>query len=68
MLTMYVPGSEIHVHSDYITGNYHTVLEKQHKEVLLYYIMMSETSTVINLNSNQNTKAKHSNNKAFTSS
>jgi hypothetical protein len=27
MLTMYVPGSETHVHSDYIIGHHHTTLE-----------------------------------------
>jgi hypothetical protein len=26
MQTMYMPGSEIHVYSDYITGHHHTVL------------------------------------------
>jgi hypothetical protein len=27
MRTMYVPGSETHVHSDYIIGHHHTMLE-----------------------------------------
>jgi hypothetical protein len=27
MQTMYVPGSEIHVHSDYIIGHHHTMLK-----------------------------------------
>jgi hypothetical protein len=27
MRTMYVPGSEIHVHSDYIVGHHHTLLK-----------------------------------------
>jgi hypothetical protein len=27
MRTMYVPGSEIHVHNDYIIGNHHTLLK-----------------------------------------
>jgi hypothetical protein len=43
MRTMYVPGSEIHVHSDYIVGHHHTLL-KIIAEILLYYIKMSKTS------------------------
>jgi hypothetical protein len=27
MRTMYVPGSETHVHNDYIIGHHHTMLE-----------------------------------------
>jgi hypothetical protein len=27
MRTMYVPGSEIHVHNDYIIGHHHTLLK-----------------------------------------
>jgi hypothetical protein len=27
MRTMYVPGSETHVHSDYIIGHHHTLLK-----------------------------------------
>jgi abortive infection bacteriophage resistance protein len=27
MRTMYMPGSEIHVHSDYIVGHHHTLLK-----------------------------------------
>jgi hypothetical protein len=41
---MYVPGSEIHVHIDYIIGYHHTMLEINSGKVL-YYIMMSKTST-----------------------
>jgi hypothetical protein len=44
MQTMYVPGSEIHVHSDYIIGHHHTLL-KIKAEIVLYYIKMSKTST-----------------------
>jgi hypothetical protein len=43
MRTMYVPGSETHVHSDYIIGHHHTFLEVISKKVL-YYIKMSKTS------------------------
>jgi hypothetical protein len=44
MRTMYVPGSEIHVHSDYIIGQHHTLV-KIIAEIVIYYIMMSKTST-----------------------
>jgi hypothetical protein len=47
MRTMYVLGSETHVHSDYIIGHHHTMLEINSGEVL-YYIKMSETSTESN--------------------
>jgi hypothetical protein len=43
MKTMYVPGSEIHVHSDYIIGHHHTLF-KILAEIVLYYIKMSKTS------------------------
>jgi hypothetical protein len=44
MRTMYVPGSETHVHSDYIIGHHHTLLKVNIGKVL-YYIKMSKTST-----------------------
>jgi hypothetical protein len=34
MRTMYLPGSETHVHSDYIIGHYHTMLEINSGKVL----------------------------------
>jgi hypothetical protein len=37
MRNMYVPGSEIHVHNDYIVGHHHTLL-KIIAEIVLYYI------------------------------
>jgi hypothetical protein len=43
MRTMYVPGSETHVHSDYIVGHHHTMLKLNSGKVLSY-IKMSETS------------------------
>jgi hypothetical protein len=46
-ITMYVPGSETHVHSDYIIGYHHTMLEIDSGKVL-DYIKMSETSTESN--------------------
>jgi hypothetical protein len=40
---MYVPGSETHVHSDYIIGHHHTML-KINSEKVLDYIKISKTS------------------------
>jgi hypothetical protein len=40
---MYVPGSETHIHSDYIIVHHHTLL-KLIIEIVLYYIKMSKTS------------------------
>jgi hypothetical protein len=47
MQTMYVPGSETHIHSDYIIGHHHTMLEINSGKVL-NYIKMSKTSTESN--------------------
>jgi hypothetical protein len=44
MRTMYVLGSEIHIHSDYIVVHHHTLL-KIIEEIVLYYIKISKTST-----------------------
>jgi hypothetical protein len=44
MWTMYVPGSETHVHNDYIIGHHHTLLKINSGRVL-YYNKMSKTST-----------------------
>jgi hypothetical protein len=49
MRTMYVLGSETHVHNDYIIGHHHTLL-KVNSGKLLYYIKMSKTSTESLLN------------------
>jgi hypothetical protein len=49
MRTMYVPGSETHVHNDYIIGHHHTLLKVNSGKVL-YYIKMSKTSTESLLN------------------
>jgi hypothetical protein len=43
MRTMYVPGSETHVHNNYIIGHHHTMLEINSGKVL-GYIKMSKTS------------------------
>jgi hypothetical protein len=45
MRTMYVPGSETHVHNDYIIGHNHTMLEINSGKVL-NYIKMSEKRNV----------------------
>jgi hypothetical protein len=47
MQTMYVPGSETNVHSDYKIGHHHTMLEINSEKVL-YYNKMSKTSTESN--------------------
>jgi hypothetical protein len=44
MRTMYVSGSETHVHNDYIIGHHHTFLKVNSGNVL-YYIKMSNTYT-----------------------
>jgi hypothetical protein len=44
MRTMYVTGSETHVHIDYIIGHHHTML-KVNSENVLYYNKISKTST-----------------------
>jgi hypothetical protein len=44
---MYVPGSETHVHNDYMIGHHHTMLEINSGKVL-NYIKMLETSTESN--------------------
>jgi hypothetical protein len=44
MQTMYASGLEIHIHSDYIIGHHHTMLEINSGKVL-DYIKMSKTST-----------------------
>jgi hypothetical protein len=43
MRTMYVPGSETHVQSDYTIRHHHTLLKVNSGKVL-YYIKMSKTS------------------------
>jgi hypothetical protein len=44
MPTMFEPGSETHVHNDYIIGHRYTMLEINSGKVL-NYIKMSKTST-----------------------
>jgi hypothetical protein len=40
MRAMYVSGSETHLHSDYIVGHHHKLLNMI-AEIVLYYIKMS---------------------------
>jgi hypothetical protein len=47
MRTMYVSGSETHVHIDYIIRHYHKLL-KINSENVFYHIKMFKTFTVIN--------------------
>jgi hypothetical protein len=44
MRTMYVLGSETHVHNDFIIRHHHTLLKVNSGKVL-YYIKMSKTYT-----------------------
>jgi hypothetical protein len=46
MRTMYVPGSETHIHNDYIIGHHHTLLKVNSGNVLYY--KTSKTSTESN--------------------
>jgi hypothetical protein len=54
MRTMYMPGSEIHVHSDYIIRHHHTMLKiiAEISSTLLHNDVQN-IHKVINLNHNQ---------------
>jgi hypothetical protein len=54
MRTMYVLGSEIHVHSDYIIGHHHTLLKIIAEISTLLHHDVQNIHKVINLNHNQN--------------
>jgi hypothetical protein len=49
MRTMYVPGSETHVHSDYIIGHHHTFVEVNSGNSTLLYQDVQDIHRVINL-------------------
>jgi hypothetical protein len=49
MRTMYAPGSETHIYSDYIIGHHHTLL-KVNSGKILYYTKMPKTSAESLLN------------------
>jgi hypothetical protein len=53
MRTMYVPGSEIHVHNDYIIGHHHTLLKIIVELSTLLHHDVWNIHRVINLNHNQ---------------
>jgi hypothetical protein len=53
MRTMYVPGSKIHVHSDYVVGHHHILLKIIAKISTLLHHDVQIIYKVINLNYNQ---------------
>jgi hypothetical protein len=53
MQTMYVPGSEIHVHSVYIIGHYHTLLKIIPEISSLLHHDVQNIHRFINLSHNQ---------------
>jgi hypothetical protein len=53
MQTMYVPGSEIHVHNDYIIGHHHTLLKIIAEISNLLHHDVQDIHRVINLSHNQ---------------
>jgi hypothetical protein len=53
MRTMYVQGSEIHVHIDYIIGHHHTMLKIIVEISTLLHHDVQNIYKVININHNQ---------------
>jgi hypothetical protein len=49
MQTMYVPGSETHVHNDYIIGHHHTLLKINQRKVLLLHQDVQDIHIVYNI-------------------
>jgi hypothetical protein len=49
MRTMYVSGSETHVHSDYIIGHHHTLLEINSEKGTLLHQDIQDIHRVINI-------------------
>jgi hypothetical protein len=49
MRTMYVPGSETHVHNDYIIGHHHTLLKVNSVKVLLLHQDVQDIRRVYNI-------------------
>jgi hypothetical protein len=62
MQTMYVSGSEIHVHNDYIVRHYHILLKIIAELSTLLHHDAQDKHRVINLshNHNQSANMKHS--------
>jgi hypothetical protein len=57
MRTMYVPGSETHVHNDYIIGHHHTLLKIIAELSTLLHHDVQDIHRVINLSHNHNQSA-----------
>jgi hypothetical protein len=57
---MYVPGSEIHIHNDYIIGHYHTLLKIIAELSTLLHHDVQDIHRVINLSHNQSANTKFS--------
>jgi hypothetical protein len=49
MRTMYVPGSETHVHNDYIIGHHHTLLKINSGTCTLLHQDVQDIHIVINI-------------------
>jgi hypothetical protein len=49
MRTMYVLGSETHVHNDYIVGHHHTILKINSRNSTLLYHDVQDIQRVINI-------------------
>jgi hypothetical protein len=60
MRTMYVPGSEIHVHSDYIIRHHHTLLKIIVEISTSFHHDVQDIHRVIKLSHNQSVNTKHS--------
>jgi hypothetical protein len=61
MQTMYVPGSEIHVHSEYIVGRHHTLLKIIAEISTSLHYDVQDIYRVINLSHNQSAKMQYNN-------
>jgi hypothetical protein len=49
MRTMYMPGSETHVHNDYIIGHHHNLLKINNRNSTLLHQDVQDIHRVINL-------------------
>jgi hypothetical protein len=49
MRTMYMPGSETHVHNNYIIGHHHTLLKVNSGNVLLLHQDVQDIHIVYNI-------------------
>jgi hypothetical protein len=49
MRTMYVPGSETHIHSDYIIGHHHTLLKVDSGNSTLLHQDVQDIHRVFNI-------------------